>query len=107
MMSSPSIVIRPEVGSMRRLIIFMVVVLPQPDGPTRTQISPAGIVSDRSFTARGAEGGPYRLLTCSSVTTAPRDRDPPAGSEVRMEELPVTAGMIRIATRHPAARSRP
>ncbi len=45
--------IRPPVGSIRRLIIFMVVVLPQPDGPTSTQISPALIVSDRSSTAGG------------------------------------------------------
>ena len=51
--SSPSIVIRPEVGSTRRLTIFMVVVLPHPDGPTRTQISPAPISSDRSVTAGG------------------------------------------------------
>ena len=33
---------RPLVGSIRRLIILMVVVLPQPDGPTSTQISPSG-----------------------------------------------------------------
>ncbi len=52
--SSPSIVIRPPVGSISRLIIFMVVVLPQPDGPTRTQISPALMVSDRSSTAGAA-----------------------------------------------------
>ena len=58
MTSSPSIVMRPEVGSIRRLIIFIVVVLPQPDGPTRTQISPAGISSDRLPTAGGLPGGP-------------------------------------------------
>ena len=34
--SSPATVIRPDVGSTSRLIIFRVVVLPQPDGPTRT-----------------------------------------------------------------------
>ncbi len=32
---------------MRRLTIFMVVVLPQPEGPTNTTISPRGI---RMFT---------------------------------------------------------
>ena len=47
-------VMRPLVGSINRLIIFMVVVLPQPDGPTSTQISPALMVSDRSSTAGGA-----------------------------------------------------
>ena len=45
--------IRPLVGSMSRLTILRLVVLPQPDGPTRTQILPAGTVSDRSLTAPG------------------------------------------------------
>ncbi|MNP79559.1 hypothetical protein D3C76_1774360 [compost metagenome] len=31
----------PEVGAIRRLIIFSVVLLPQPDGPRNTQISPS------------------------------------------------------------------
>src|SRR5699024_9177364 len=44
MASSPSIRILPEVGSMSRLIIFTVVVLPQPEGPTNITISPAGMV---------------------------------------------------------------
>ena len=39
---------------MSRLTILSDVVLPQPDGPTRTQILPAGISSDRSLTAPGA-----------------------------------------------------
>ena len=34
-----------------RLTIRIAVVLPQPDGPTSTQISPAGTSSDRSRTA--------------------------------------------------------
>ncbi len=34
-----------------RLIIFMAVVLPPPEGPMSTQISPAGIVSERSSIA--------------------------------------------------------
>ena len=56
MMSSPPMVIRPPVGSMSRLIIFIVVVLPQPDGPTRTQISPAGTVEGE--VAHGRRIGP-------------------------------------------------
>ena len=39
---------------MRRLTILSEVVLPQPDGPTRMQILPAGTVSDRSLTAAGS-----------------------------------------------------
>lgn len=44
--SRPAIVIFPDVGSMRRLIMRIVVVLPQPDGPTNTTVSPAGMVID-------------------------------------------------------------
>ena len=35
----------PSLMSIRRLTIFIAVVLPAPDGPTRQQISPAGTVS--------------------------------------------------------------
>ena len=49
--SSPSTVMRPLVGSVRRLIIRSVVVLPDPELPTRATISPAAIDSDRSSTA--------------------------------------------------------
>ena len=38
------------VGSMIRLIIFMVVVLPQPEGPTSTVSSPAAKVRSSSAT---------------------------------------------------------
>lgn len=39
--SSSLILIRPDVGSISRLIIFSVVDFPQPDGPTRITVSPA------------------------------------------------------------------
>ena len=54
--SSPSRKMRPDVGSISRLIILSVVVLPQPDGPTSTQISPAGISSESSCTATCRSG---------------------------------------------------
>ena len=41
---------RPVVGSISRLIIFIVVVLPQPDGPTSTASSPAAKVRSSSAT---------------------------------------------------------
>ena len=66
--SVPSIRIRPPDGSMSRLIMRSVVVLPQPEGPTRTQSSPSGIVKLSSATA--TESAPYRLVTRSSVITA-------------------------------------
>src|SRR4051794_25676762 len=47
----------PSLISIMRLTIRMAVVLPQPDGPTSTQISPAGTSSERSSTAGfGAPG---------------------------------------------------
>ena len=47
----PSTWIEPAVGSISRLIIFIVVVLPHPEGPTSTTISPSRISSERSPTA--------------------------------------------------------
>ncbi|WP_345147165.1 hypothetical protein [Nonomuraea rubra] len=47
----PPMTMSPEVGSIRRLIMRMVVVLPQPDGPSRTTISPAGMFRSSSCTA--------------------------------------------------------
>jgi hypothetical protein len=41
----------PSVMSIMRLTIRMAVVLPQPEGPTSTQISPAGTSRERSSTA--------------------------------------------------------
>ena len=41
----------PDVGSISRLIIRIVVVLPHPDGPTKMTILPAGIVIVTSSTA--------------------------------------------------------
>ena len=43
---------------MSRFTIFIVVVLPQPDGPTSTHTSPAGMVRVRSVTAGDASGPP-------------------------------------------------
>ena len=64
--STPSMRMRPLVGSMSRFTILRLVVLPQPDGPTSTQILPAGTVSDRSFTAPGVWALPSLRLTGAS-----------------------------------------
>ena len=53
---------RPEVGSIIRLISRSVVLLPQPDGPTSTRISPLGMLRSRSATAGTSEPG-YTLPT--------------------------------------------
>ena len=55
-MSSPSTRMRPEVGSMSRFTIIIVVVLPQPDGPTSVTSSPSATSKDRSSTARVPSG---------------------------------------------------
>src|SRR5581483_5669312 len=75
----PSIRISPLLGSISRLIIFSVVVFPQPLGPTRTQISPGGTSSDRSLTAPtwlpDRERSAKCLLTRRSSTVAPPVRE--------------------------------
>ena len=41
----------PELGSISRLIMRMVVVLPQPEGPISTQVQPVGTASVSRSTA--------------------------------------------------------
>jgi len=54
---APSSRISPSVSSIMRFTSRIAVVLPQPEGPTSTQISPAGTVSERSSIAgRDAPG---------------------------------------------------
>src|SRR5689334_5131065 len=77
--------IRPLVGSISRLIIFIVVVLPQPDGPTNITISPAGISMVMLSTA-GCDCASYSFVTPSSRILAPpvvadSDTDPPWDGE--------------------------
>ena len=50
--SRPSMNTLPDVGGIRRLIIFIVVVLPQPEGPSSTQTSPAPTSMSTPSTAR-------------------------------------------------------
>jgi hypothetical protein len=54
----------PALISTVRLTIRIAVVLPHPDGPTSTQISPAG-TSRVSWSTAGALAPPYRLLAPS------------------------------------------
>src|SRR3990170_6122113 len=61
---TPATQMSPEVGSTMRLIIFRVVVLPHPDGPTSTTISPSDTSNERSPTAgEGLPGNDFE--TCS------------------------------------------
>ncbi len=52
-----------------RLTIRIAVVLPQPEGPTRTQISPAGTSRESSLIA-GSDWPGYRLVTSRKLTDA-------------------------------------
>src|SRR5512132_4479966 len=58
----------PASGSIIRLIMRIVVVLPQPDGPISTQISPAPMAREMSSTAGDAAPG-KRLVRCSISIT--------------------------------------
>ena len=53
----PSIVMSPLLMGIKRFTILSAVVLPPPEGPIRTQISPAGIVRERSWIAATARPG--------------------------------------------------
>src|SRR3954464_4098759 len=60
----------PSSKSISRLISFSAVVFPAPEGPTSMQISPAGIVKERSSTAGDSRPG-YCLVTESKTISAP------------------------------------
>src|ERR1700729_2630414 len=58
----------PEEMSSRPAIMFSVVDLPQPDGPTRMTNSPSAILRLKSLTASDPSG--KRLVMCSSTISA-------------------------------------
>ena len=58
---------RPDVGSSRPAIIRSVVVLPQPDGPSKQKKSPSGTVNVES---RTAVKSPNALCRCSMRISA-------------------------------------
>ena len=70
-MSMPSTRIVPAVTSHRRGISPTSVVLPEPDGPTRARVSPAGTVSDTSRTT-GRPGRYSNDTASSSIRPATR-----------------------------------
>src|ERR1051325_7288130 len=74
--STPFTTIVPPLGSISRLIIFSVVVFPQPDGPTSATISPSATSNDRSPTAGRDELGKTFVTPCreiiGSATDAPQ-----------------------------------
>src|SRR5205085_10605153 len=71
--SSPPNRIRPEVGSSRPAIIRSVVVLPQPEGPSRQKKSPSGMVKVDSRTAANSPNALCSLSTWISAIALLRE----------------------------------
>src|SRR5437660_3361047 len=78
---------------MSRLIMRMVVVLPQPDGPTSTQTSPSATSRDSSRTA--TVPSPYRLVTPSRRIIVGHGSRDPAG--LRSASVPATRVPLGVA----------
>src|SRR3954467_9505823 len=89
--SLPPRKIWPEVGSSRPAIMRSVVVLPQPDGPSRQKKSPSGTVKVESSTAVKSAKALCRWWTRISATSLLRelgDDHEHHGAEQRGEEGP-------------------
>src|ERR1700752_412761 len=86
----PPIAICPSVGCSRPATQPKVVVLPQPDGPSRTTISPAGTPKlTASIAGRPIANGLRRPVTSSAaVITDPSSSAHPS--------LPVTEGLVPV-----------
>src|SRR4051794_31052656 len=95
MTSRPSTKIRPLVGSISRLIIFNVVDLPQPDGPTRHTTSPGA--TSRSSSCTATVPSEYRFPTPSSrIIASPAEGSPEAAIAFMIVTLPAASGGISI-----------
>jgi hypothetical protein len=78
LMLVPSTMISPEDGSTSRLIIFIVVVFPHPEGPTKTTVSPASMSIDRSSTAAPDEVVNRLDTSRNEIITSPTTSPSPA-----------------------------
>src|SRR5215213_7417262 len=83
-MRRPARTMSPPSGSYRPAIMRRIVVLPQPEGPSRVVKLPRGTVSETSLTAGGL--APKRLVTprsstCASGTGDLLQADPSPGQE--------------------------
>src|ERR687898_1701078 len=88
--SRPSTRMRPEVLGIRRLTILRVVVLPQPDGPRRMQISPS-LTSMLIRSAARTE--PKRLVRSSSrIIEGPLSHAQARGREAPLGEQKAVIG---------------
>src|SRR2546430_15614775 len=89
----PAMLISPEVGCSRPATQRSVVVLPQPEGPSRTTISPAGTAKlTPSIAGRPIENCLRRSVTSSVIVMN-------ALSSYADRSLPVTEGLVPLG--HP------
>src|SRR4051795_11439805 len=89
-MLTPSSRMSPPLSSIIRLASRRAVVLPHPDGPTSTQMSPAGTSSERLLIA-GSDWPGYRLVASRYSTDAADVVGPSPGTR-RMLARPVSSG---------------
>ena len=87
--SSPSSRIRPEEGSSSPAIILSVVVLPQPEGPSRQKNSPSPTVKLESLTATKSPKALCRFSIRISAIS-----DPQSGNLVTMMNITVPVSMV-------------
>src|ERR1700674_4204701 len=71
--SSPPSRMRPEVGSSRPAIMRNVVVLPQPEGPSKQKKSPSRTVKEESRTATNSANTLWRFSTRMSAIASLRE----------------------------------
>src|SRR5581483_10993734 len=93
--------ITPALGTSSPAISRSVVVLPQPEGPTRTSSSPSATLRHRSWTARTPLG--YVLPTRSRATSAIDAKVTEVAASCQVGE-DVEAGHSGIETASPPAR---
>src|SRR5581483_10491201 len=99
--SRPPMRISPDVASSRPPTIRSTVVLPEPDGPTRTRNSPSATSRSSAETATAPPGNslvtPAKTIpaTCGSVTT----RYPATVYAFEASPLPSDSGPVRAVAR--------
>src|SRR4051812_33134977 len=83
----PSSRMSPPVGSIMRVARRMAVVLPEPDGPTSTQILPAGTSNESSLIAGSAAPGYVLETRTYSSVAACEYADDPSGWAVVVGDM--------------------
>src|SRR6266567_2776902 len=67
----PSMIISPELGSIRRLTMRNSVVLPEPEVPTSIQVLPSGTSNVTAFTAGALAPGYFFVISLKRIFSMP------------------------------------